>query len=104
MSLTEAVNLPRHGRSRGTLLRRSSFHTHTGTWRICTACPSTPDETKGEMKSELMSDLVKLWYISKSNIVHALQFFIVVVSGKIMFLRIKVTIPPVIVIIWHIKV
>lgn len=62
-------NLPRHGRSRDILQHQSSFHTHTGTWHICTGCPSTPDETarnmraltsrtKKKKKSESMSDQV----------------------------------------------
>lgn len=45
MCVTKAVNLPRHGRSTGTLQHQSSFRTHTGTWHICKECPSIPDET-----------------------------------------------------------
>lgn len=67
--MTRVDNLPRHGRSRDILQHQSSFHTHTGTWHICTGCPSTPDETarnmraltsrtKKKKKSESMSDQV----------------------------------------------
>lgn len=43
-----ADSLPRLGRSTGILQHQSSFHTHTGTWRIGTVCPDTPDETLGD--------------------------------------------------------
>lgn len=51
------LDLPGHGRSRDILRRQSSFHTRTGTWRIGTVCPSTPDETarraRGHQRQEM---------------------------------------------------
>lgn len=44
-SLARTVDLPGHGRSRDIQQHQSSFHTRTGTWRICKVCPGTPDGT-----------------------------------------------------------
>lgn len=44
-SLARTGDLPGHGRSTDIQQHQSSFHTRTGTWRICKVCPGTPDGT-----------------------------------------------------------
>lgn len=66
--MTGTGDLPGHERSTDIQQHQSSFHTHTGTLRICKACPGTLDGTAKKVQ-KVLSLLAK-----KSLAVHCESF------------------------------